>query len=318
MERAPMTLVLTALTPRHAVQVSDRRVVIRYPSGVEKPRDGHVKAVVTELFACSYTGVADLRGDTADWLALHLCDRADEADHGIVAIAGAAERELAARRLSDQPLAVVCVGWSERDGQAVPIGTVVSNMGRSGIESRFGVTTISIAKGRPSAVFPIGQALTPTELARVNRSVRQLCTTGRDSARAIAQVLTESIREVARSPARRMYVSDDVLVTSLPRPDLRRGNLVVGRLVEDYMSVTNILGGGTRIERQGGPIIVGRGGAVQALPPEDGPPSVGITAAARILREPKGSLYVCILTDPPLGAAWSRDVTRLCAGPRES
>jgi hypothetical protein len=99
-----MTLVLSALTPRQLVQVSDRRVVFRYPSGKETLRDGHVKAVITQGFACSYSGVADLGGDTADWLAVLLSDHAEAPDGGISMIGPAAEKELAKRGLSDEPL----------------------------------------------------------------------------------------------------------------------------------------------------------------------------------------------------------------------
>jgi hypothetical protein len=265
-----------------------------------------VKAVVTQQFACSYTGVADLGSDTADWLACHLSDKTEEPDGGILTIALAAENELARRRLSGEPLAVVCVGWTERDGAFIPLATVVSNLGPSGVEKTFSVQQVAIAPGRMSAVFPIGQLLTPSELANVNRAVRQLCVSERDTARAVAQVLTELIRGVAQGDDRGFYVSEDVLVTSLPRPDLLSGGLVVGRLVEDWWSVTNILGGETRVERHGGPIVVGRKAAIQALPPEDGPPGEGVNVAMRIVRKPEddGSLEAYILTDPPLGAAW--------------
>jgi hypothetical protein len=131
---------------------------------------------------------------------------------------------------------------------------------------------------------------------------------GRDTARAIAQSLTETIRTVAKSADRRTYVSDDVLVTSLPRPDLVSAQLVVGTLVEDYWSVTNISAGDSRRERPGGPIIVGHKAAIQALQPEDGPPAEegAIAVGARFVRVPEhdGAIVACIITDPPLGEAW--------------
>ena len=65
------------------------------------------------------------------------------------------------------------------------------------------------------------------KLARVNRDVENLCKSDRDTARAIAQVLTETIRHIARSPDRKALVSEDVLITSLPRPDLLRSHVVV-------------------------------------------------------------------------------------------
>ncbi len=162
-----MTLVLSALTPRHIVQVSDRRVVLRYRSGGETKRDGHVKAVVTQQFACSYTGVADLAGDTAE-LACHLPVRPHRraSSGGIESLGAAAGKDCAARGLVGEALAIVCVGWTEHEQQPVLIATVVSNFGPHGIEQRFEVTQITIPEGRPSAVFPTGAASDSIEHAR--------------------------------------------------------------------------------------------------------------------------------------------------------
>jgi len=177
--------------------------------------------------------------------------------------------------LSDQVLEIVFAGWLPREGhEVIPIAMVVSNL-----PGRFAVTPISIRANRPSAVIPIGQRITQEELAGVNRAVKRLCDSDRDTARSIAQVLTELVRTVARSPTRRTYVSDDVLVTSLPREDLLSGGLVVGKLVEDWWPVTNIIGGSSRLERHGGPILVAKGAVIQALPPEDGPPGPGFSMA---------------------------------------
>jgi hypothetical protein len=189
-----------------------------------------------------------------------------------------------------------------------PVLKCVSNVNPGGVGPRFTLIGQDVVEGRRSAVHAVGQDLTAGEFAGVNRAVEKLCATGRDTARAIAQVLTETIRAVAKSADRRAYVSDDVLVTSLPRPDLLRDQLVVGKLVEDYWSVTNIPGGDSRKERHGGPVIVGHKAAVQALPPEDGPPigALGTFSGVRLVRVPESdrSLVMYVLTDPPLGAAW--------------
>lgn len=136
----------------------------------------------------------------------------------------------------------------------------------------------------------------------VNRDIENLCKSGRATARAIAQVLTEHIRLVARSSDRKHYVSEDVLITSLPRADRVKGNFVIGKLLEDFRSVTCIRAG-ERIERHGGPIIVGEKAAVQALPPEDEPSHEGTFTGAKFIRVGSGvSLY--ILENPPVGQAW--------------
>jgi hypothetical protein len=135
---------------------------------------------------------------------------------------------------------------------------------------------------------------------------RELSKSGRDTARSIAQVLTETIREVARSADRRDLVSEEVLITSLPRFDLLRDRLIVGVLVEDFWSVTCIAAGESRREQHGGPIIVGRKAAIQALPPSDAPSGAGLFVGGRIIRKPEqnGSIMMLLITDPPLGQAW--------------
>jgi len=186
----------------------------------------------------------------------------------------------------------------------------VSNLDPAGrrVTAPFAVQQITAATGRLSAVHPAGQLLHRDELASINRTVEGLCVSGRATPRALAQVLTELVRSVSRGrDARAQRVSEDTLVISMPRPDLVRGNFVVGRLVDDYPSVTHIPKGESRMERHGGPIIVGRNAAVQALPSEDRPPDTdGEFVGLRIIRKPgAGSgLTALILTNPPLGAAW--------------
>ncbi|MCW5799983.1 MAG: hypothetical protein KIT40_15915 [Nitrospira sp.] len=304
-----MTLLLTALTPRHIVQVSDRRVVWQKNDQIVKTEDSYVKAVLTSSFACSYTGLANLgSGDTADWIATVLSDHTTDPDRGITSLMQAATQQLSRRTGDNQKLGIVCAGWivKSETKRFMPRATVISNFGASSINHEFQAQTISVHAGRLSCVFPQGQIVHQEELDVINRTVEKLCESGRDSARAIAQALTETVRMVARSPSRSPYVSEDVLVSSLPRPDLLKGLLVVGKLVEDYWSVTCIPRGKTRIEQHGGPIIVGHKAAIQALPPEDRPPGEGLFVGARIVRKPEfsGALSCVILTNPPLGHAW--------------
>ncbi|HKC98997.1 MAG TPA: hypothetical protein VKG20_13245 [Methylomirabilota bacterium] len=302
-----MTQILTALTPRHIVQVSDRRVVWTDKSSgeVTRQRDGYVKAVITPSFACSYTGIADLGGrDTAEWLAVTLSDHVNDLDGGVRALATTAEQATDPPYFQNRPLAIVCAGWTQRGSAVVPLLTVI-NKPPSG--QRTTLAQGKIANGRMSCVVPAGQYLHKDELARVNRDVENLCKSDRDTARAIAQVLTKAIRHVARSPDRKAVVSEDVLITSLPRRDLLRSQLVVGALVEDFWSVTCIPAGESRKEHHGGPIIVGNKAAIQALPPGEGPPGGGIFTGSKIIRLPEregAGLSLFILTDPPLGQAW--------------
>ena len=297
-----MTLILTALTPSHVIQVSDRRVVWLEQNTVTRKQDGYIKAVITPRFACSYTGIADLGGDTAHWLAIALSDHVADPDGGVRALTTMAQQAVDTPRFRDRDLAIVCAGWVQR-GAAYAAKLTLLN--KTPQRPTFEITSIDITSGRQSCVFPIGQPLYADELASVSRQTEQLCKSGRDTARAIAQVLTETIRHVARSADRRELVSEEVLITSLPRIDRTRGRLVVGELVEDFWSVTCIPAGESRREQHGGPIIVGDKAAIQALPPEDAPPGDGVFVGGKIIRKPQDrrSLVVCILTNP-LRQAW--------------
>jgi hypothetical protein len=299
-----VTLILTALTHSHIIQVSDRRVVWLEQNTVTRKQDGYIKAVITPRFACSYTGIADLGGNTAHWLAITLSDHVTDLDGGVRALTTKAQQAVDTPRFRARDLAIVCAGWVQR---GVAVAASLTVLKKTPQRPTFETTLVDITAGRESCVFPIGQPLHADELASVNRQTEQLCKSGRDTARAIAQVLTETIRHVARSADRRELVSEEVLITSLPRIDRVRGRLVVGTLVEDFWSVTCIPAGESRTEQHGGPIIVGDKAAIQALPPGDGPPGEGVFVGGTIIRKPEQDgrgLAMYILTDPPLGQAW--------------
>lgn len=120
-----MTPVLTALAPDHIVQVSDRRGLVTHMDGTQDLLDGHVKAVVTPRFVCSYTGVALLpagvTNDTADWIAIQLSDHIDDGDGGVSALVDRAREDFASLGCSDLPLEIVTAGWVADDvDNAVP------------------------------------------------------------------------------------------------------------------------------------------------------------------------------------------------------
>jgi hypothetical protein len=308
-----VTLVLTALTPSHIVQVSDRRVVRRWPSGRIDKLDGRIKAIITPVFACSYTGSAILGGvDTGEWIATILSDHVTDHDGGLEALRVAAGAELANRQLNDHPLAIACVGWTPGDKDPEPLLVALANFDvRDYTASRTSqdltVFNVRRKKGRRTLVFPLGQPLLTTEMVSVNRSLRRLVVSARATSRSLAQVLRETVQVVARSPDRKDFVSEDVLVTALPRPDLLRVELVAGKLENNIRSVTRIAPGPSRREEQGGPLMVGNGAVWAALTPEEGPPGGGVAVAGRWVRVPakkdaESAMY--ILTDPPVGPAW--------------
>jgi hypothetical protein len=307
-----VSLILTALTPKYVIQVSDRRVVWRRSSGpILKSDDEHIKAILTPSFACSYVGPARLgKMDTAEWVAIKLSDHICDPDRGIAALLAAVEQEVHIQRIRDQPLAIVCAGWiPARDNTLLPLAKVISNFDQSTsrVLGKFSQQDLSILPQRYSTVIPTGQRLHNSELLEVNQNIERLCKSDRVTARAIAQMLAECVRAVAQSPDRKAYVSEEVLISSLPRD----GNApIVGKLVENFWSVTCIRAGKSLTELPGGPIIVGNKGVIQALFPEDRPhPSTG---AKLIRKAPQGDIVtVMTLTNPPLGEAWRFPGTEL-------
>ncbi|MGH9877577.1 MAG: hypothetical protein ACRD5H_08055, partial [Nitrososphaerales archaeon] len=243
-----MTLILTALSPEHVVQVSDRRVVWREPSGeIKKTEDERIKAIITPYFACSYSGLAELgKGDTAKWIGIELSDHICDTDRGISALTSAVEKQVHKQKFTGRPLTIMCAGWFSLSddpikSRAVAISNFDENTGR--VLNKFSTLVLFPQKGRDSTVIPKGQPLHSRELLEVNWRIENLCKSKRATSRTIAQVLVECVRSVARSSDRKASVSEEVLVTCLPRYDRLKGLLVVGKLVEDFWSVTCFKGG---------------------------------------------------------------------------
>jgi hypothetical protein len=289
-----MTLILTALTPRYIVQVSDRRVV-----GGGQQWDGHIKAVVTNRIACAYTGVADLDAgtgtpkfdnDTAYWVAMALSDLANEQDRPITELALATEQAMKSARYDGRWVSLVCAGWTPTEADPEPVAIVITAWGFDASTGSTRPAEIVWIKNRkpPSVVLPVPRWLTDKEVADLNDEVRDRCNSGGYTARALAQVLTRWVREISQSSTERQEaISEDVIVTSLPRPDLLAGNAVLGELAEDYYSVIHIPAGPDFIERHGGPLIVGEQAVLRALPPEESPPGDEPFVGAEIVRAPR-------------------------------
>jgi len=301
-----MTLILTALTPKHIVQVSDRRVVRVGPSGeIQKTEDERIKAIITPWFACSYSGPAELgNNDTAEWLALQLSDHICKSDGGISHLGPAIQQQATLQNVRNQPFSMVCAGWFGKD-ERKPLAFVISNVDhRDGHPlNKFQTIQFSIKEGAVSVVMATGVPLTRSEYDNVNRTIQNICKGDSATARAIAKILAQCVWSIARSPKRKTYVSEEVLISSLPLLKPRSLPMVVGKLVEEFWSVTCVKAR-EGVELPGGPIIVGNKAAIQALLPEK-PPRPGISTGAKIIRMPeRGSITAIILTDPPLGEAW--------------
>lgn len=301
-----MTLVLTALTPKHIVQVSDRRVVQYGSSGrIEKTEDERIKAIITPWYACSYSGPANLGdGDTAEWAAIRLSDHVCEADGGRSRLALAMQQETTLKNIRNQPFHIVCAGWVFKEDELRPLLTVSSNISvQTGqFVGRFETMQYDPKKGEISTVIPIGVQLHESEIKEVQIKIEHLCKSGRASAVAIAKILIQFIWATTKKQNRKQLVSDELLISALPRYDLLKSRLVVGRLVEEYWSVSCIAPG-DRTERPGGPIIVGDKAVIQASILSQPPPPGGMVASARLLRLDKGSVNL-FPVPTTLGEGW--------------
>lgn len=310
-----MTLVLTALTRTHLVQASDRRVVRLQGSRIVASEDKRVKAILTPRHVVSYTGLAALGGkDSGEWLALVLGDGFSDADGGIERLRTALAAEMARMRRIEQPMSVVLAGWRKGPLMPLPVAHVITNQGPPGanlgaVEDILTAHFLERAPGRRCSIIAVGQPLHRGELQRLNATLERRSRVGRSfTARGVAQWLAANIRAVSASSDRGAFVSDDVLVVAVPRPDLIRRNFVAGRLIDDGPAAVAIDGGESlRRDTQGGPIIVGENGAVvRALTPEEGPPGEGVTVAMQLLRVPdSGDIKLLVIDDPTIGVGWS-------------
>ena len=156
-----MTLILSALTPTHAIQVSDRRLTL--PNG-ELYEDDRNKALALSCsnghFCLSATGLGVIRGKpTSEWMADTICAE-NQGRFRLVDILRALKAgldEVWRSQRKGLPLTIVGVGVDTTDDTTVPVHLLISNCepadhfrGETGRE--FAVAVRGLPIGQPISI----------------------------------------------------------------------------------------------------------------------------------------------------------------------
>lgn len=224
-----MTLVLTVLTPRFVVQVSDRQLTYRWADGRETyPVDPENKAtVVADRLCCAYTGAARVGAKRTDeWVAEAL------ARHNDVEKAAEDLMQRASGEVSGVPLTLVAGGWHEPEPRMYrPACLVISNFVRDARRVVVRPDALAIVErshnphdfGRwvyePDSNVSIllhaaGVALNDDQLTTTLRRLRRAYHETADALNVI-RVLATRVRLTADHDKR---VGHDLMATYLPRP----------------------------------------------------------------------------------------------------
>jgi hypothetical protein len=216
-----VTLILTCATREYVVQASDRRISWNDPS--REPYDQGKAIFYCGRIAVAYTGVANIEGDTARWLA-HVLAKATDIEAGLDSI-GAASGAYFARERLNIPHFVVATGWAKSQGQppaGMPFIAASSNTyGNSLHEFRTRVNFVR--PGVPFLGYDFGQPLKREERGNLYAAVRSALKF-KTAPESIAQAFAAQIRLVASgNDDRASKVSRAVLVKCLSRSAIRTG-----------------------------------------------------------------------------------------------
>jgi len=210
-----MTLILTCATREYVVQASDRRVTL---TNGKILNDDQGKAIFyCARFAVAYTGVADIDGDTALWLA-RLFAKAPDIETALDSI-GAETAEYFKQKDLRIPHFVVATGWASQYGEpreGMPCIAASSNTYGDSMHE-FSTRVNFVKSGMAYVGYDFGQALTAEEKGRLDVAVRSGLKF-KSGPGSIARAFADQIRLVASgSDNRASNVSKTVLVQCLSR-----------------------------------------------------------------------------------------------------
>jgi hypothetical protein len=239
-----MTLVLSVLTPTHALQASDRRVVsIRHRDIVEENDQRNKAVLFRDRWAFGFTGLAELGPDRrADvWLADAL-SRADQSlppgEHDprvlFEAVAQRATAEFTRREILGLPSELrrhafvgVCWGRFPDVAHPLPYLVLISNF-HDRVTGELACATDAfdffIARADPgvSVIYWTGERLDPSEV-RAMKAVERIDPRAPGFAAAALRLMVEQVRSVAsrtRTVGRGVLTVDiPARVMDEPRPD---------------------------------------------------------------------------------------------------
>jgi len=242
-----MTLVLSLLTPTHALQASDRKVVSICRGEIVEEDDQRNKAVLfRDRWAFGFTGLAELGPDrrTDLWLAEAL-SRADQSlppgDHDprvlFRAVARRATDEFRRREILRLPSKLrrhafvgVCWGRFPDAAQPLPYLVLISNFhdpkaGELGCATDAFDFFIDRADPGVSSVYWTGELLDRSEV-RAMSALKRIDPRAPGFAAAAIRLMVEQVRSVAN---RRRTVGRGVLTVEIP------GKVIEGRKAERFI-----------------------------------------------------------------------------------
>jgi hypothetical protein len=224
-----VTLLLTCATREYVIQASDRRVC--FTDGKLGDDDRGKAIFYCGRIAVAYTGVADIGGDTALWLARQL-SKAPDIEAGLDSIGVATEMYFKEKGLRIQHT-VVATGWATRQGtppKGMPFIAASSNT-YSGSLDEFKTRVNFVKPGVACLGYDFGQPLTPAEKGTLDITVRSGLKF-KTAPGSIARALADQIRLVASgSDVRAPWVSKAVLVQCLSRSAIATGQTLASGLV---------------------------------------------------------------------------------------
>lgn len=272
-----MTLILSCLTDRYAIQVSDRRLTLQ--DGSVYDDDSNKAILVNGRIAFGYTGLAFLdngRIRTDDWFLDALIDSHKANPKASPMDTFKFVAELATQALSNidtkpefKRLAFIGIGWlrSKVRNGFVPIYLTISNChdskGRwiSRAQPEFSVLIDSPPDNLPVTLKADGQPLGNNELR--NRVYRLLntCVKGELSPRTMSRILVAAIRHVASSNP---LVGKNLIVSSIPKESVRLSTFsLTGREPLKHCQTFTYVPENTSMRVEYGPHVFYHGNAIK-------------------------------------------------------
>ncbi len=224
-----MTLILTCATREYVIQASDRRVC--FADGTIKDDDQGKAIFYCGRIAIAYTGVADIEGDTARWLA-GLLAKAPDIETGLDAIGAATAAYFKQKQLRIEHT-VVATGWAKRRGEPPEGMPFIAASSNTYGEYPYGFKTRInfVESGSAYIGYDFGQRLRDDEKANLDLAVRTALKF-KTAPGSIARALADQIRAVSNGGGgRALWVSKRSIVQSLSRSALGAGGPLSGALL---------------------------------------------------------------------------------------
>lgn len=231
-----MTLILSCLTSKYAIQVSDRRLTLT--NGEIYDEQSNKAILVNGHMIFGYTGLAyidnGIRSD--EWFLNSLVESYKNNPKSSLTstaefIAQKASKTMSRLKISpeNKRLAWVGIGWAKLTGttQLLPTYLCISNMhddrGKPLKQacSKFSVLPFTPLDDTPVMLIPNGQSIQHDLASRLKRLLRK-CVERDLNPTTLARVLVGAVRKVASN---NVYVGKNLLVSAIPKDSVHLGRL---------------------------------------------------------------------------------------------